>query len=598
MKKKTGKAVQPQAQSFVLELHPAMKWALLLAPALVLAVFTFHDWWGPDFWYHLFLGRATIQQRTFSPTDNLILQQPSYVNQYWFFQGVIFQAYRWLGYWGVRAVFVVLWLFILKFSSHFFRTRLSPIPASLLMILAAIFFQHRMEFRPEVCSYFFAALCLQLLYGQIAEGEFVDKIRLRPVALWAVLQWEWSQCHGYFFVGTAFAGLAAMGEFLEGRKKSAVGFLVLALTGAAAICLPPLGWKSWWDFWHLFQFLQTMSSGIEEFLPSYMPIYLRSWTTCLFWAAWLVTLVLLPLSPKSRGNTFRIGLAAMALYLSARHYRNIPLLPLFCAPLWAEIAKEQLPRLRLPAGWDTRWNPTLAAVPLVLCATILWSTVTGKYHWSRYSEARTSFGPSEIAFPVKFSAYLAKQPFDGKIFNEPSDGGFLEFHHPNVHFYGDSRFVDAANVTEYFRAASNPLDFDALHKRHQFDGVVLWILRQQEVILHLMKNPDWRIAYMDLDRVFFVHRSSEKGKGLPSWPADWSAVADWSHGDNPARIKQWLLFFSHLRRHDDFKGLFSQIEAFHANVKDFGEIAIRTGIEQQNGELAARGDAFLRNLPH
>lgn len=570
------------------------------SPLGVLLLFCVHDWWGPDFWYHLFLGRGVWEQGTIQPVDNLIMHQDGYVNQYWLFQSVLFKAYDLFGYFGLRAVVFSIWFGTFWAWSGFFRERLKPAIAATLLVMGVVFFQHRVEYRPEICSYFFLSVCLRLVYGWISRGDFEAGFSWKPFALWAVLpwaalQWTWSNCHGYFFVGTVFAGLAMVGEFVERRKRSALAFMLLAVVGALAVLIPPLGYRSWWDFWHLFGFLKAMSRGIEEFLPSYTPLYLRSWTTLLFWVAWVATLALLPVSLRARGWFFRTGLSALSLYLSAKHYRNIPLLPLLSAPLWVEIALTMTPKFAEKKPFARPgFRRFLEVAPLVACLAMAWTYVAGTYQWSRFSESRMRWQPSSIAFPTQFRQYLEQSKFEGKLFNEPSDGGFLEFHFPKMKIYSDSRFVDVAPVTEYFRAASNPEAFEALHKKVGFDGTLLWILRQQELILHLMKHPDWRLVYNDLQRAFFVHRSSEAARNLPRVPANWEELDDWRHGDNRARIKQWLLFFSHMERNDEFDYLFSKLEERGIRVPDYGEIALRDGVRRNDSLLISRGEKMIK----
>ncbi len=559
----------------------------LVAPAVVLAFFCLHDWWGPDFFYHLFLGREVWLQKTVQPVDHLAIRQTGYINQYWLFQSIIYWAHQVAGFWGVRVVFVSAWLGVFWNWSQFFKGKVSAGLTGALLLLGVVLLQHRMEYRPEVFSYLFASICIRLLYDWMNEARWDEDWQKKPILLWCLLQWLWSNCHGYFFLGTALAGLATLNQLFERRRRSAVQFAALTLLGALAVLLPPLGWRSWWDFWHLFLFLGDMSSKIEEFLPSYMSIYLRSWSTKLFWVFWILTLTLLPFAKNSSRKYFRLGLASVALYLSAMHYRNIPLLPLFAAPLWAETLHALLPTKQSRRA-ELAWMLAVA-----LCSSwILYTVVTSKYFWSRYSEARFSAEPSESSYPVAFKKYLERNPFEGLIFNPPSDGGYLEFYFPNLRLYGDSRFVDYEPVMEYFRAGDEPEVFEKLHRREHFDGVLLWILKDQRMVLYLLKHPDWRLVYSDLFRAFFVSLSSEKARALPGWPPDWSALDRWQLGDNKARIKQWLLFFGHLKQREPFFSLLGELEQRRAAVSDFCAIGTRTGEEWGDGELVARSQGL------
>ena len=101
--------------------------------------------------------------------------------------------------------------------------------------------------------------------------------------------------------------------------------------------------------------------------------------------------------------------------------------------------------------------------------------------------------------------------FSGAIFNNGTDGSYLEFHNPSLRPYGDSRYVDVPLVDGYFRALRRLADFRELSPQVAFDAVLLPIVDSREVVASLLQDPGWRLAYADANRAFVVNLKSGAG---------------------------------------------------------------------------------------
>src|SRR5882672_378842 len=88
---------------------PALRWFPWAAIVVLLVVRLCHEWFGPDIWYHLALGERIARTGVMQPADNLILQQPGFVNVYWLFQLLMHGAFELGGIFAISALFVAVW---------------------------------------------------------------------------------------------------------------------------------------------------------------------------------------------------------------------------------------------------------------------------------------------------------------------------------------------------------------------------------------------------------------------------------------------------------------------------------------------------------
>ena len=80
--------------------HRWLPWAIL---ALLLVLLLCNTWFGPDIWYHLYLGGRIAQTFQAQPSDHLFLRQAGFVNFYWLFQLIVRGAYAVGGIHGVSG---------------------------------------------------------------------------------------------------------------------------------------------------------------------------------------------------------------------------------------------------------------------------------------------------------------------------------------------------------------------------------------------------------------------------------------------------------------------------------------------------------------
>ncbi|HEX3730654.1 MAG TPA: hypothetical protein VHV47_12665, partial [Opitutaceae bacterium] len=208
------------------------------AVAAVLALLLWRNWYGPDIWYHLYLGGRIAETGSAQPADQLILRQPGFLNFYWLFQLAVRGAWALGGRGAVSAFLGAAWTAaLLCWLATAGLLRRGPW-APLLALAALMICQMRFEPRPEVFSYLFLALQIRWLAAwpedrMPAGGNF---------ARFAAVQVLWSNLHGYFALGPflVILRLAAVRSKTGARSLG----LLLGLAFLASVA-SPFGWRNW-----------------------------------------------------------------------------------------------------------------------------------------------------------------------------------------------------------------------------------------------------------------------------------------------------------------------------------------------------------------
>jgi hypothetical protein len=150
---------------------------------------------------------------------------------------------------------------------------------------------------------------------------------------------------------------------------------------------------------------------------------------------------------------------------------------------------------------------------LVLAAWV----VSGGFHASLRSEGGFGARLPAHTYPVRAAAYLAEHGAGGRVLNSAADGGYLGLHFPELEICMDSRYVEADTVRRYFAALTDPAAFRRLDGQLRFDAVLLKVVDSGRLVVDLLRDPDWELAWGDLYRVLLVRRS---GREAGRWPVE------------------------------------------------------------------------------
>jgi len=487
-----------------------------------------HQWFGPDIWYHLYLGGRILQTASVQPTDHLILHQASYVNTYWLFQVAVRGLFALGGIYAVSLFFLALWAVALGAWLATTGLRRTGAGAAAAALAAVLMCQTRFEQRPEVLSYVFLALQIfWLTAGKLESGDLKSWLGFLAV------QVAWTNVHGYFALGPLLVGakLAAslLSSAVPAHRRRLAGLFALTLLATLA---SPFGWRNWEEVAVLARFFRQMHHSVQEFLPpTQVPAFV--WGIQIFEVYWWAILIggFAVALRAARREAFALLLAALGLVLGMAAQRNIPLLVFLSAPLLAALGPV-LARFR-PPGLATA--AALAGASLLLAASV----VSGHFYRPTGGVPGFGIGESRYAYPVLFCDYLPASGFSGSIFNNPGDGGYLEFHFPALRLYADTRFVEAAPIREYFAAVAQPAAFALLEQRQHFDALLLRVADSPYVVSHWLRQPGWKLAYADLHRAFLVNRHTEGGESAISQRPRFYAGEDLAVPVNGASATAW-----------------------------------------------------------
>lgn len=564
------------------ELSPssrALRWFPWAAIGLLLAVRLCHEWYGPDIWYHLALGERVVKTFDPQPADSLVLRQSGFVNVYWLFQLLVRGTFGLGGIFTVSALFGFVWFAAFAFWLRTTGAGRAPGWGGWLGLGAVFVCQTRFEPRPEVFSYLFLALQIQWL----ANWDAAAPVARKSLGGFALVQMLWGNTHGYWVLGPILVGAKCLSGALARPRDAAAwrnsgGLAALTL---AATLVSPFGLRNWAGVAALWRFFGEMHHEVAEFFPPTGPL-VALWTVKIFWLGWAATFVatLFWLAAAPRREAFPIALAAAGLWLSATSFRNIPLLVFLAAPL----AGRTLPHLPSPRRWQ-RWS-TLAAGALAL-------TLTGFALASPAGGSSFGIRLAASASPVGFADYLPAD-FRGTIFNHPADGGYLAFRFPALRLYGDSRYVDAGPVREYFSALRDPAAFRRLDARVHFDAALLKLTESRAVARALLNDPVWRLGYSDLHRAFFTRPTD-----APAAQAAPMAVyrgEDLTDRANAESALQWMALLAEANDPVRFLSVLNEFATAPQIPAPVLETAVRYGLATGRSEILAAARALRPKL--
>lgn len=495
---------------------------------IFLIVLLGHSWYGPDIWYHLAWGRDLLLNSRFVPTLHTLLPQPIFANMYWLFQVTVYSLYDLTGPVGVSLMFMLLWLAISVLWLGLTRAWIHPALGGLLFLAFVCCVQMRFEQRPEVLSYLFLSLFLLIF----SRADFSRSQKTWFYLSLFLLQVLWTNMHGYFVMGPATCGALLVATIYEQPKASwliyrrivCVLLLLILATGVS-----PFGFEVWTAVRAYARLGQALKDLNQELMPlKFWPLFwplpwvLALWVPTMLWSAW---------SLMRRQSTFAalLGLVGGLLLLQAT--RNVPLFLILAAPALAELNSAFAKHIR---GWKpSRIRHALVYLPSLLALFAVPTVASNLFY--RQTQSLASFGIhlEPASYPVGAVKFLQHIGFQGRLFNDSYDGGYLEFYLPGVELTGDSYFADADVTREYFAAIKDPQALQTLDQRFHFVGLLINV-ENMAVIDWLWRNPEWTLSYADSHRLLYLRKDN-----FPQVRLDLNATTFYENED----LRHWVYAF-------------------------------------------------------
>lgn len=556
----------------------SVAWGAIL---LLLVIFLCASWQGPDIFYHLNLGKQVLSTGHPQPPESVLRVQPRYVNIYWLYQIVNQGLFAAGGSIAVSLLTMAVWLGFFVYCARIWRAAACPAMGLPLALASVLVVQGRFDPRPDAVAWLFAAIWLHWL----TTWDFSRRLSWRRIAMAGALQVVWTNVHGYFAFGPLLAAALLLAAMFDPDKRDRT-VEIAKLLGVVVIgsLITPFGLKAWRFVFDLWRFGGQMRDAVIEVRPP-TGAFLSLWTVKLFWVVWGATILLgAALVWKKRMRMFPLLLLLGGLILSARGVRYSPALVLFAAPAWGLLAgaRDAAAPSRTRGGRLARGISIAAAIAsLTLCA---WA-VTGGYHRSLSSPARLGITLPADAYPARVAAFMKDNGFRGTIFNDSSDGGYIQYRVPGVRVYMDSRYIEPAIVQDYFAALKRRDRFEAAEKEFHFDGVLLKVSESPELLASLIADPKWKIVYTDLHRAFIVPVDRE----MPATPLRFYGGEDLEHPADGRAAIEWTVLFARMKNRDMLLRVLDQLDASPKIPSFVIQYALGYGMQSKDAALIAKG---------
>lgn len=452
-----------------------------------------------DTWWHLRVG-DTILQSGFVTSDTLshTMNGQPWVNHSWAAQIVMTLFWR-AGDFGLAlytsllATGGMIFVFLTCRGSNAYVRLFSVVLGA---VTASVFWSAR----PQMFTFFFSAVSLWLLLGQVRQSG-------RRIWLYPLMMLIWANLHAGFSVGFILLAIVIAGEGLanlftrgsrEGMNWRGVGRLALiGLLSAAAILVNPRGAEL------LAVPFQTLGIGALQ-------NFIQEWASPNFHErqSWAFIVLLFGVLGAAGASPSRITwteflLVAGTGFLALTSGRNIALFAVAATPVFCV----HLDALLTAHGWALRplktVSPRIGLINAVLIG-LVGLGVVGYAAGSFINPAKVREAQAEVLPVAATGALNALRPA-GNLFNSYNWGGYLSLFAPEFPVFTDGRtdlYGDRFLTGDYYRTAVGAPGWQDTLARYGI-GVVL-IEPQTGLAYALRETPGWRVAYIDEMAVLFV----------------------------------------------------------------------------------------------
>jgi tetratricopeptide (TPR) repeat protein len=544
--------------------HP--RWlttAILLLTLLVGFLLGFQQIAESDSFWHLKTGEWIAQHHEVPRVDPFVPAAESrpWLDWEWLFQlgaHLVYVAGGFTGLVTVKALVVALTALVIMVACR--RAGAEPWLSAAVVLAALMAARPRMEMRPDVLMFLFAAIMVLVLeLARTGERKWLWVIPIVQVA--------WVNIHPSFPLGICLVGAWFFGGGvgllvgrLTGKADAQSGeaqrglVLKLGLATAAtalAMVVNPYGLAL---VKHAIE--QLHGSGpigvIGEWQPTREVLLTESdWALRIFWCLWWLTpFALVGRLAVERGRfpwthvVVVIGLSILGL----RAQRFTALYALVTAPILAGalgvvgnwFAVRFLRGVAGTLAWAGR-----GLVAVTACVMVWW-IVSDRWAMAENRPARFGAGVDDLTVPVRAVDALQRLPSGAGLFNTYVSGGYLIWRlYPDWMVEQRWAFADSrANMfgrdylDHYLRAMRDPRRWEEWMREKDVSVVFMQYGTADDRVLleHLAKSQEWHLAYFDHAACVYVRQAT-----WDAWKADGQRLPDSvSLGDEKA-----VLLYAH-----------------------------------------------------
>lgn len=430
-----------------------------------------------------------------------------------------------------------------------------------LVLLALLTSCSHLAVRPEIFSFIFAGIWLEVLIRINAATEGNSRIQWRFIALLGVLMCLWSNMHTLFMVGILLPGFysacAIAERFIPGLKEKPFNWTgpILTVVCILASLVNPWGIGLW-------TYMPNVFGPFNDTNNEMQPINIRNGGNPFFFPFYILVFLSLKAfvkefrKPLRHGDLFFRGLVPLGVLGGMKTVRSIPLADLFLVAGRAKLRPldEPLPAASgaAPAtsadllstadavSSSSTAPPEAAVSPAAVSETstaapdalspLARLTNPFSYAWPSMCITAAAVGAYVLSFsvkpevpqgsaafhpPIKAIEYIDHHRPSGNLLNDPHFGAVMiykmrnnppVFIDPRYNLYGNDLLQD------YWHMVKCDDGYEALLNKYQIAWV--FVPPKLELPKRLAQNPEWQLLYSDDDSVIYAKKKSVEGNSI------------------------------------------------------------------------------------
>jgi hypothetical protein len=467
-----------------------------------------------DLGRHLKNGQLVVANHLIANTNLFSYIYPDYpfINHHWGSGVVFYLIQRYLGFSGLSLAFIALSaVTLLVFLNVATRYSSFAVAAPIAVIVLPILMT-RDEMRPELFSYLFSGLFLQLLWDYK-----YGRLGFRSLFILPILEVLWVNLHIYFFIGIFLVGaylfeslvVLFFGKNQQNARDQVKGLAVILLLTIGAACLNPAGISG-----AIYPFLILNEYGFPVIENYSVAGILRAGYNFLPLIYFLIILGLVSLSWVYAAIKNRSSLSLGNFLLSAFFFamawsaiRNFAFFAYFALPLAAVNLKNVLGE-----EGRTSSSPSILKVSAALAGIALVLIIINPAYFVSSNRGRVGIGLEEANSAA--AEFFRKEKIQGPIFNNFDLAGYLVYHlYPEQRVFVDNRpeAYPAAFFTDvYFPMQSDEAKWTAISRQYGFNVIVFNYrersLTGEQFIIRRVLDPMWAPVFFDKDIIILAKR--------------------------------------------------------------------------------------------
>ena len=488
--------------------QPPVRWILGLITFAFIFIYHTYPLGLSDFWWHLNTGRW-IWEHGAMPSDDPFLfssASPLDARAYLILRGyplsqlLFFGTYTLANAQGLVALKgLLMTLFYGLLWNHFRRSGLHPILAlAIVGVLPLLFFRFD-ELRPQIFSFIFTLLVLQLTEHFLADERSGKPLKHYLFLLPAIML-LWANLHRGFIIGIGVLFVFLFAEWIARKKNlnplsddAYRRLVILTITSAAISLVNPVGVTATWASFT--EVSGPFSQVIDEFLGTLRYFEFIGMKQMGYWVVATAAVPAIALLFKWRQVTLAHWLLLAAFLAAGIMSFRFSLLMVAVVLVIASVYF---------ASDLNRWLGRAKGIPMIL----LWCLSVGLLANAALSRTSLFTAPLETAvIPSTAVDYLTQTKPAGNIFNFFEYGGYLSWR-----LYPQKIFIDQRNLSwntyeEYSQCWRG--DYARVFRKYQI-GVVFYPVYERpsgklsRLVAGLLNDPQWGVGYYDGRDIIFL----------------------------------------------------------------------------------------------